>query len=221
MSKESQARSRRKVYGAQMFAQSAMACPGCHGILSEAFDDCPRCGYSGRTAVAKFPFAAPPIERFIDPVGYLSGDARQKIDKALGLLKRRFPQVCLSICIIDLVEETDPREFGFWMFNASEVRDEEDEKNRPWTILLIIDDQNGRVSVTPGYAIEPFLNEESWESLLRMERKHFYEKDYEVAVLRFIDGASQILKVGAARALHRIRKRSSRSDERNRKGGRK
>lgn len=198
-----------------------MACPGCHIILPEAFEECPRCRFSGHVAVEKFPFAAPPLEVFIDPVGYLSEDARGKIDKALGSLKKRYPQVCLSICIIDLAEETDPREFGFWMFNASKVRNEQEKASRPWTILLLIDDQNGRASVTPGYAIEPFLNDEDWEDLLWMERKHFFAKDYELGVLRFIDGALQILKEGAARSLRRTRKKSFREGDEIREGGRK
>jgi len=221
MSEEPQASTRSKVYRARNFSESAMACPSCHGLLSEAVDECPRCGYSGHAAVAKFPFVAPPLDHFIDPVGYLSEGARGKIDKALESLKQRFPQVSLSVCIIDLVEDTDPREFGFWMFNASQVRDEQEKASRPWTILLMIDDQNGRASVTPGYAIEPFLNEEDWESLLRMERKHFFAKDYETGVLRFIDGAGQILKEGAARVLRRTRKKSSYSGERGQGGGRK
>ncbi|MEJ6579377.1 MAG: TPM domain-containing protein [Akkermansiaceae bacterium] len=221
MSEESQAPSRRKIDSARNFAESAMACPGCHGILTEAANACPGCGYSGHEAVARFPFAAPPIERFIDPVGYLSEEARRKIDKSLAALKKRFPQVCLSICIIDLVAETDPREFGFWMFNASKVRDELEAASRPWTILLIIDDQNARASITPGYAIEPFLDEEGWESLLRMERKHFFAKDYETGVLRFIEGAAQILKEGAARVLRRTRKKSAHKNDSNPEGGRK
>jgi uncharacterized membrane protein YgcG len=220
MSDEPQVPIRRKVYGARNFAEGAMACPGCHVILAEAPKECPRCGFSGHVAVAKFPFAAPPLEVFIDPVGYLSEDARAKIEKSLFSLKKRFPQVSLSICIIDLVAESDPREFGFWMFNASKVRNEQEKVDRPWTILLLIDDQNGRASVTPGYAIEPFLNDEDWDSLLWMERKHFFAKDYELGVLRFIDGAMQILKEGAARSLRRTRKRSSRVDNGSREGGR-
>ena len=219
MSDEVQASSRRKVYSARSFAKSAMACLGCSSILSEPSDHCPRCEYSGHETVAKFPFAAPPIERYIDPVGYLYEGARKKIDKALVGLKKKFPQVELSICIIDLIEETDPREFGFWLFNASKVRDEAEAAIRPWTILLLIDDQNGRASITPGYAIEPFLDDEKWESLLRMERKHFFAKDYEKGVLRFIEGASLILTEGALRSVRRLRKKSTRKSHQEEEGG--
>ena len=214
MSEDPQALPRRKIYDARNFAESSMACPGCHGLLSRPPDECPRCGYSGHVAMARFPYAAPAMERFIDPVGYLSEDGRDKIDRSLAVLKRKFPQVSFSICIVDLVEETDPREFGFWMFNASKVRDEHEKVSRPWTILLLIDDQNGRASVTPGYAIEPFLDDEDWGIVLEMERDYFFEKDYETGVLRFLEGAGRILKEGAARARRGMRKKSSYRDGR-------
>lgn len=210
MFEDPQAPFRRKVLRARNFAEGAMVCPGCHSAISEPVEVCPRCGFSGRTAVEKFAFEAPAIERYMDPVGFLPEEARDKIDRALEELQADFPQIRICFCIIDLLPETDPREFGFWMFNASKVKSEAEAARRPWTIVLTIDDRNGRATVTTGYAIEPFVSDDAWEWVLKLERKHFLEKDYETGVLKFIEGADQLLSEGAAKAdkkLSRMRKK--------------
>ncbi len=190
---------RRKIYRAGSFAVNAMVCPGCRTVIKELVDQCPQCGYSGHSALEKFPFAAPEMERYIDPDEHFSGPDREVIDRALGDLAKRFSQPRFCFCVVNLEKETDPREFGFWMLNASPVNGPDEEKLRPWTILLVIDDGNGRASITSGYAIEPFLNEEGWAALLLQEREFFSTRKYGTAVLRFVDGAIGVLSEGAER----------------------
>ena len=214
MSEESEHSEKRKIYHAKSFARSAMACPGCHATLAVPVDECPRCGYTGHHAVSRFPFKAPVIERFIDPQGHLEESDRTKIDKSLSDLAKGFPQPRICFCIVDLPEVIDPREFGFWMMNASEVDGPEEEKLRPWTILLVIDDINGRVSVTSGYAIEPFLDEEEWAALIRKEREFFFARHYGSAALKFIMGAKAIL----TRSAQRIEKKLSSKNDKGRSG---
>ncbi len=195
---------RRKIYRAGSFAVSAMACPGCRAIVAESVDQCPQCGYSGHSAVEKFPFAAPALERYLDPNEHFSGADREVIDRSLDDLAKRFPQPRFCFCVVDLEEETDPREFGFWMLNASPVSGPDEEKLRPWTILLVIDNANGRASITSGYAIEPFLNEEGWAALLLQERQFFSSRNYGAAVLKFVDGAIGVLSEGAERTERKL-----------------
>ncbi len=182
-----------------------MACPGCHVTLTEAATECARCGYSGSHTVARFPYEAPAMGRFIDPQGHFSEDDRMRIGKSLAELAKKFPQPRICFSVVDLDEETDLREFGFWMMNASPVPDQNEAEWRPWTILLVIDDINGRASVTPGYAIEPFLDDEAWADLIRKEQMHFFGRDYVNAALNFIQGAGMILNQGASRAERKIR----------------
>ena len=219
MSKDPKSVPRRELLSARTFALSAMACPGCHATLADPVEQCPWCGYVGRDSLARFPFAAPAMERYIDPMGYLQAGARKRIDQSLTSLRAKFPQVEISICIVDLELQTDPREFGFWMFNASKVRDDAEAAKRPWTILLLIDDKNGRASVTSGYAIEPFIDEDDFEVILRLERDHFLEKDYEKGVLKFIEEVTDTLREGARRFLKLGRKKSSRVRDSHHKGG--
>ena len=204
MAKRRDESERRKKYRAGSFAISAMTCPGCRAIIEEAVETCPRCGYSGHSVVKKFPFAAPKIERYIDPNDHFGPGDRERIDEALGDLATRFPQARFCFCVIDLEPETDPREFGFWMMNASPVNDPKEAKLRPWTVLLLIDGRNGRVSVTSGYAIEPFLNEERWLALLQFSGSLFARRDYGAAVLSFVEGAVGVLSEGAERTERRL-----------------
>ncbi|MEN8772557.1 MAG: hypothetical protein ABF379_16160 [Akkermansiaceae bacterium] len=204
MSKRRDDSKRSKKYRAGSFAISAMTCPGCRTIIEDPVESCPRCGYSGHSVVKKFPFAAPKIERYIDPGDHFGPADRERIDGALASLAKRFPQVRFCFCVIDLEPETDLREFGFWMLNASPIDGPGEEELRPWTILLLIDGANGRVSVTSGYAIEPFLNEERWLALLQFSGSLFARRDYGVAVLNFVEGAVGVLSEGAERTERRL-----------------
>jgi len=189
----------RKIYRAESFAKSSMACPGCHTTLRDPVDQCPYCGFTGQDSMSRFPFAAPAMSRFIDPSGRLTEGDRDKIGRTLADLARKFPQPRFCFCLVDLDEDADPREFGFWLMNASPVNDPQEAQLRPWTILLVIDEANGRASVTPGYAIEPFLDDEDWISLIRRERRYFFVRDYFTALTKFVEGAEVILSDGAAR----------------------
>jgi len=121
MSEEREQAPKRSIYPAKNFARSAMACPGCHATLAAPADECPRCGYSGHHAVSRFPFKAPAMERFIDPQGHFEENDRKKLNKSLADLAKSFPQPRICFCIVDLPEVIDPREFGFWLMNASAV----------------------------------------------------------------------------------------------------
>lgn len=188
---------------AQWFAVNGMFCPGCHRAVAEAVAQCPACGYSGGKAVDKFPFAAPEWQGVIDPDGHLGDGERREIEEATDRLRESFPQPRFCFCVVGLERETDPREFAFWLMNASPVRDAEEERRRLWSVLFLIDHAHHRVSVTPGYAIEPFLNEESWRSLLQWEVRSFLEGDYGTAIVRCLNGAAAVLSEAALRAQER------------------
>ncbi len=159
--------------------------------------------------MSKFAFPAPAMSRFIDPQNHLSESDRERISKSLNDLARKFPQPRICFCIIDLPEGVDLREFGFWLMNASPVEGPEEARVRPWTILIVIDDINGNVSVTPGYGIEPFLDDQSWVTQIRKDRQYFFARDYGTAALKTIEGAELILREGAKRAERKMDKSRS------------
>lgn len=207
----------KRLYDAGSFAKSPIVCPSCGFKIDQIVVECPRCRFSGTVAMQRYPFAAPEMERFVDPVGIFDERSKRAINSSLEKLGKKFPQVRIRFAAVEVPEHVDLREFGFWFFNASPVQDQQEAECRPWTILLLIDPVIGRATVVCGYAIEPFVRDDKWETLLRMEREYFFKRDYEEAGLRFIAGAEDILVIGAERAEKKMGSQM-RKEKRRRKG---
>jgi len=97
------------------------------------------------------------------------------------------------------------------------VTEQVEAERRPWTILLLLDHVIGRVSVTSGYAVEPFVRDDRWETLLRLEREYFFKRDYREAGIRFVAGAEKILREGADRAVIKMESKSTRRKRKRRR----
>jgi len=190
----------KKLCRAVTFAKSSIVCPSCFMKIAQVVKTCPRCQFSGAVAIQRYPFPAPMMVRFMDDKDIFDSRARQAISNRLTQLEERFPQVRICFCALELPEHVDLREFGYWLFNASPVEDSVEAGKRPWTILLLLDHVLGRVSVTSGYAIEPFVRDEQWVNCLRIDREYFFKRAYREAGLRFVAGAEKILREGANRA---------------------
>lgn len=205
MSKDQTSRVK-KSYRAKDMAVSAMACPTCQLKFEEAVEVCPRCGFSGSLAVQKFPFSAPPLTAIIDPAEFVSIEAQDVMTAQLAQLAKIFPQIRVSFCLLPTGLDCDLREFGFWFLNASPLSEENGEAERPWTILLVLDAERRRISVSSGYAIEPFLSDEKLLALFRKERSVLYGLDFSRIFPRLIRGLDEILWEGAQRAMNYKRK---------------
>ena len=81
------------------------------------------------------------------------------IDRVAECLEQTLPQVRVHVCLGRLHPDTDPREFGFWLFNASVPPDPEAASHRPWSVLLVIDRASRRASLTIGYGLDPFVSD--------------------------------------------------------------
>ncbi|MGC6425877.1 MAG: hypothetical protein ACON5H_02645 [Akkermansiaceae bacterium] len=189
-----------RLYDAGSFAKSPMVCPSCDFEIDRVVNECPRCRFSGTIAIQRYPFAAPEMECFVDPAGIFDEAAKRIIHARLEKLEKKFPQVRVRFAAVEIPEHVNLREFAFWFFNASPVKDLQEAECRPWTILLMIDPVIGRATVICGYAIEPFVDDAYWKTLLRMEHECFCKQAYKEVGLRFIEGADQILLTGAKRA---------------------
>jgi uncharacterized membrane protein YgcG len=144
---------------AKVFDPPPVACPGCYFALKDAVPSCPHCGYDAWSCVEKFPWIPPPLERIMDVDDRLAPEERTQIEKSAEVIEQSFPQVRIHVCLGRLHPDTDPREFGFWLFNASVPPDDEAASHRPWSILLVIDRASRRASLTLGYGLDPFLSD--------------------------------------------------------------
>jgi uncharacterized membrane protein YgcG len=90
--------------------------------------------------------------------------------------------------------DTDPREFGFWLFNASVPPDPEAAIHRPWSILQVIDRGSRRASFTVGYGLDPFLGDDSLRHCLEAGSKDFSKGKYGDGAARCLGKLHQVLK---------------------------
>ena len=139
---------------------------------------CPHCGYNGWTCVEKFPWIPPPLERIMDVDARFSPADRLLIDKAIEPLEQSLPQIRVHVCLGRLHPDTDPREFGFWLFNASVPPDTEAASHRPWSILLVIDRASRRASLTTGYGLDSFLSDRRLTPCLEAGQRDFQRSRY-------------------------------------------
>lgn len=187
---------RKKIYAAKRFARGAMVCPSCQYVLEESAEKCPKCGFSGQVAVEKFPFPAPPLGPVLDPNNYLSKEEAASVTKKVAKLEKRFPQVRFLNCLVPLGEEVNLREFGFWLFNAGQMKEGEEAKT--FAILLLIDPKDKSVSVTVGYGLDPLFMDTEWTKICEDCRDLFFRQKFGPGIENFLDGAFDLL---AERAL--------------------
>ncbi|MFK7910745.1 MAG: TPM domain-containing protein [Akkermansiaceae bacterium] len=172
----------------------------------EVSDACQRCGFDAYRVVQQFNFTAPVLEQVIDNAGVISSSWRSELDSAFAKLRRRFPQVGFHICTVELDDPIKLPEFGFWMMNACRLEPHQQESDRAWSMLVLVDVKRGLVSLTPGYALEAFIEDSAWEDSLRQISLTLAEGDYRKGLLGFLTHAERLLLAAGKEAIRKEKK---------------
>ena len=187
----------KRVYSPRMFNRVKVTCPSCLKRYEEVGEKCQHCGFDAPRAAQQFAFDPPVMERFMGDTAVIAqadekliGDVGAAVD---GLIKK-FPQLGLYFCPAELNESVSVSEFGFWMMNACPLQQGQDERDRAWSLLLLMDVKRGLLSLTPGYAIEAFIDDSAWEAALQSMAEHLAAGDYRAALLGFVKDAGQLLR---------------------------
>lgn len=167
-----------------------MSCPHCASGLEETSAACPRCGFDFAYCQESFPFAAPPLDLLIDPGQLLPAGTVEQIKPAYERLRERFPQIDLSFCFLRLQAQANLQEFAFWLHNSAPAADE----HRAWTLLVVTDLTSNRLTLSPGYALEPFLRSEPWEAILQELANAIGQEEWAGGLGRFIDESSLMFR---------------------------
>lgn len=173
-------------YSPKRFAISSVACPSCHVKLERDAMWCPTCGFTGAKSLAMFGDSPPPLMPILDVANLWDGKGRKKIAAAVNLFGKRFPQIRWRICAVALGQEISLPLFGFWLTNVCPLMPDETEDDRLWTILLLVDANSGRASVTTGYRAEVWLSDEMWATALAEVTAPFRRGDPALAVTAFL-----------------------------------
>ncbi|MBT8043463.1 MAG: TPM domain-containing protein [Verrucomicrobiae bacterium] len=192
-------------FPARMFDRATVVCPSCLQRFKQAEDHCERCGFDAYKTVKSFPFKPPVMERFMDHAGVLDERLVYDLNDAADKFSVRFPQVGLYFCTIEMDDPVSLSEFGFWMMNACQLQEGQKEEDRAWSILLLIDVRRGILSLTPGYAIEAFIEDSSWENALQLISPDLATGDYRAALSKYVKHAEALLRDSAERVKKKVR----------------
>ena len=197
---------KRKQYPARMFNRAKVVCPSCLQRFDKVADACQRCGFDAYRVVKQFPFTAPVLEPVIDNVGVISPDWRADLDAALAGINRRFPQVRIHVCTLELDDPVKLTEFGFWMMNACRLEPGQEEIDRAWSMLILLDVKRGLISLTPGYALEAFVEDSAWHDALTQVSEDLAGGDFRNGLLNLVRKARKLLQDAAQDAIGKVKK---------------
>jgi hypothetical protein len=179
-------------YSYKRFAISSVFCPACFVKLDRDANWCPTCGFTGSKSLDIFGDSPPPLMPFLDVADIWNEKDQQKIKAAVNRFGKRFPQIRWRICAVALGREISMPLFGFWLMNVCPLMDGESAEDREWTVLLLVEANALRASVTTGYRAEVWLSDEMWDKALAETTDHFRRGNPGLAVAEFLK-SSQVL----------------------------
>lgn len=195
-----------KAYSARRIAIGALSCPACRLRIEDMVQRCPHCGFSGADTLRMFPYGAPKLEPVLDVPGSFAPSDRRRIERRIKRLRRRLRQIHWCVCVVNLPREGSLRLCGFWLLNAAPVEPGDGEAANAWTVLLLLDPGQQAVSVSCGYALEPFVSDDSWLRSLELMSEAWQRGARGEAVVDFLDGAEAELAQAARRVDRMLRK---------------
>lgn len=147
-----------KTYRYAKVASEAPSCPSCGLAFKDVkLTKCLRCQFDLASTDLVFPYEPPAMEPIMDHLNTFSTEQIKGISAEFAKLTKKYPQVSLALCNLNLISSTDPRVFGFWMLNRCPLSQGESSDQRKFTLLLVIDQENQRLSASCGLALEPYL----------------------------------------------------------------
>ena len=180
---------RLRKYSPQVFTRGGMFCPHCRAELGNTAETCPGCRFNLEECQKSFPFAAPPLALIIDPSELLPAGIEKDLKKNYRKLRKCTPQVDISFCFVRLQVGSPLEEFAFWLHNTAPGAG----PSRAWQLLVVGDLTSGRLTLTSGYALEPFLKHELWEAALQEMAACFSDEEWKEGLNGFLTDARDLL----------------------------
>ena len=108
----------------------------------------------------------------------------------------KFPQLFVSICLSAFEDADILRQYGFWLLNRASFVDVDVGRPNATGILILVDVNAKSASITYGYALMPYLNEDSTFAALSAGHPLFLQGDYPGALKAVIQKLEAILIKG-------------------------
>lgn len=195
----------KKKYSARALSAGSAFCPACKKLTDREAPVCPACGFAGEHTMSIFSVSPPPLEVVADYAKLFKPGDEAKILKAIRGMRRAFPQIHWNVVTVNLPPEDDISLFSFWLLNVSPPGTAQELKDRPWTVLLVLQ-ANGDVAVVPGYAAEVWLSGETWSRLMRSMARRIPRDGYGDAIAEFMKQGEIYLQNSWQKAINRTRR---------------
>ena len=138
-----------------------MKCPRCVQRVHRMARQCPHCGFGIGDVDKVFGEQDVRVGSLTDAAGVLRKSERAAVRRMLRRFQVRFPQLFFAIYFGTFKELPGPRQFGFWLLNRGAFDDVDVSRPNEGGVILCVDVGGKSAGITYGYALQPFLDEES------------------------------------------------------------
>ena len=118
------------------------------------------------------------LNKFTDAAGVLRMKERGPMRKVLERFEAKFPQLFVSIYLGAFDDLDNIRQFGFWMLNRADYVDLDRDRPNENGILILIDVNSKSASISFGYALLPYLDEDMTFAALSAGHPSFLQGDF-------------------------------------------
>jgi len=118
------------------------------------------------------------LNKLTDAAGVLRMKEREPMRKILERFESKFPQLFVSIYLGAFEDLQSLQQFGFWMLNRAEYADVDPERPNENGILIVVDVNAKTAGITYGYALLPYLDEDSTFAALSAGHPSFLQGHY-------------------------------------------
>jgi uncharacterized membrane protein YgcG len=136
------------------------------------------------------------LTKFTDDAGVLRVKERVEIRQEMERFEKKFPQLFFSIYVSAFDEVPNLRQFGFWLLNRAAYEDVGLDRPNECGILLMVDVNGKATSMSYGYAIMPYLNEDNTFEILSAAHPFLLQSNYLKAFKTIISRTELVLKKG-------------------------
>ncbi len=171
-----------------------MKCPRCVQNIHRRAIQCPHCGFALADLDDLYGTDEVRLRRLSDMAGALRLKERQKLEQIMDRFEQTFPQLFFSVYYGALEEVASARQFGMWLLNHAAYEDVDISRPNDGGILLVVDLNKKMASITYGYMLDPFLNEDETFHILAKAHPDLLQGNHLKAVSVIVGQLARILK---------------------------
>jgi hypothetical protein len=142
------------------------------------------------------------LRKFSDVAGVFRMKDREPMRKVLEDFETKFPQLFVSVYLGAFEDLNSLRQYGFWMLNRTHYVDVDPQRPNSTGILILVDVNAKSASITFGYALMPYLDEDSTFEALSAGHPFFLQGDY----LKALGAVIEKLQAPLIKGCRRVRK---------------